>query len=236
MTLLASGPVAHAHPLSQGRIEVVISREKIMLWASVAIEQVVVQQSLPTNDDGVVVTQSDAYRAHGTYILKHLYLSANGQRLDGHVTSIQEPDNKVLTPGEPGKEYVVYGIEFKPVTLAANIELRQDILLEVLFSPGNPWQATYITGIRQDGSQGQENLILTSSNTLKFVCDWNAKPTTGAAQTASKSAVRVDAPPENLKKPVPEAAPDRSHFIAGVAIGLSAIYLLALFIKKLRRS
>ena len=235
MTLLQTTPIANAHPLSQGRIEVVISRDKIMLWASVAIEQVVVQQSLPTNDDGVVVTQSDAYRAHGTYILKHLFLSADGQRLDGHVTSIQEPDNKVLTPGEPGKEYVVYGIEFTPAALPANIELRQDILLEVLFSPGNPWQATYITGIRQDGSQGQENMMLTSSNTLKFTCDWSAKPATTTAQAAPKSAGTVDAPPENLKKPVPESAPDRSHFIAGLAIGISTIYLLALMIKKLRR-
>jgi hypothetical protein len=231
-TLLCFGAQpARAHPLAQGRMQLVIGREKITLWASVSLEEVVVQQSLPSNDDGVIVTQSDAYRAHGIYLLKHIFLTADGVRLDGKVAGIQEPDNKTLTPGEPGKEYVVYELEYALAAAPANIALRQDVLLEVEYTPNNPWQSTYITGIRQGTAQGQENLLLSSANTLKYTCDWSVEPATAPEQTASK----VNAPPAELSRAIPEAAPDRSHFVAGLAIGACAIYLLALIFKKLRR-
>ncbi len=221
---------SRAHPLAQGRMELVLARDAITLWASVSLEEVVVQQSLPTNDDGLIQTQADAYRAHGTYLLKHIFLTVDGSRLDGKVVGIQEPNNKTLTPGEPGKEYVVYEIAYAPIAPPASIELRQDVLLEVEFTPGNPWQSTYITGIRQGTSQGQENLLLTSANALKFTCDWNAAPTTIASPTVAKTNV----PPPELKQAIPEAAPDRSHFIAGVLIGVCGIYLLGVVVKKLR--
>ncbi len=226
--------IASAHPLAQGRMDVVIYRDKITLWARVSVEQVVVQQSLPTNDDGVIVTQSDAYRVHGKYLLKHVYLSADGKRLEGRVIAVQEPDNKTLVPGDPGKEYAIYEIEYIPSTVPAAIELREDVLLEVEFTPGNPWQSTYITGIRQEQSLGQENLLLTSSNTLKYTCNWSAAPAPTPAQTVPKTTEKPDAVPETIKRPIPETAPDRTHFIAGVAIGLCAIYLLAVLVRKFR--
>ena len=228
--------VACAHPLSQGRMDVVIYRDKITLWARVSVEQVVVQQSLPTNDDGVIVTQSDAYRVHGKYLLKHVYLSVDGKRLEGRVIAVQEPDNKTLVPGDPGKEYAIYEIEYTPAAAPGAIELREDVLLEVEFTPGNPWQSTYITGIRQEQSLGQESLLLTSSNALKYTCNWSAATAPTPAQTIPKTTEKPDAVPETIKRPIPEAAPDRTHFIAGVAIGLCAIYLLAVLVKKLRRN
>ena len=227
--------IASAHPLAQGRMDVVIYRDKITLWARVSVEQVVVQQSLPTNDDGVIVTQSDAYRAHGKYLLKHVYLSADGKRLEGRVIAVQEPDNKTLVPGEPGKEYAIYEIEYTPAAAPGAIELREDVLLEVDYTPGNPWQSTYITGIRQEQSIGQENLLLTSSTALKFTCNWSAAPVPVPAPTIPKTTEKPEGVPENIKRPIPEVPPDRTHFIAGVAIGLCAIYLLVALNKKLRR-
>lgn len=221
---------SRAHPLAQGRMELVLAQDKITLWASVSLEEVVVQQSLPTSDDGLIQTQADAYRVHGTYLLKHIFLTVDGSRLDGKVVGIQEPNNKTLTPGEPGKEYVVYEIAYAPSAPPTNIELRQDVLLELEYTPGNPWQSTYITGIRQGTSQGQENLLLTSANGLKYRCDWSAAPATVPTPTAGKTSV----PPPELKQAIPEAAPDRSHFIAGVLIGLCGIYLMGVVVKKLR--
>jgi len=223
-----------AHPLSQGRMELVIFRDKITLWASVAVEQVVVQQSLPTNDNGLIVTQADAYRAHGAYLLKHIFLKANGAPLEGHVASLQEPDNKTLVPGEPGKEYAVYELEYPAKSLPSSIELRQNILLEVEFTPGNPWQSTYITGIRQDGAPGQENLLLTSANALTSTCDWSI-PTAPPKPASSQETKSASTPPAILKQPLPERPLDRSHFIAGVVIGVCAIYLLGRILRKFQR-
>ena len=234
--LLSFGAVpSRAHPLAQGRMELVIGRDKITLWASVSLEQVVVQQSLPSNDDGVIVTQSGAYRAHGNYLLKHIFLSVDGARLTGSVGGIQEPGNKTLTPGEPGNDYVVYELVYIPSAEPVAVELRQNILLEVEYTPNNPWQSTYITGIRQESSQGQENLLLTSANTLKQHCDWSSIPATVPATTPVQTSRLVNAPPAELSRAIPEAPPDRSHFVAGIAIGLCAVYLLAKMAKKLRR-
>jgi len=231
--VVASGGVTRAHPLSQGRMEWVIHRDKITLWARVALEQVVVQQSLPTDDDGLIKTQSDAYRAHGAYLLKHVFLSVDGKPLEGHVVSIQEPDNKTLVPGEPGKDYVTYEIDYAVASPPGTLELRQNVMNEVEYAPNNPWQATYITGIRQDDGTSRENLLLMNSNALTFECNWKAVAET--TPPAPKPAQKNEGPPENLSQPIPEAAPSRTHFIAGVAIGVCIIYLLATLCKKWRR-
>ncbi|MEI6234609.1 MAG: hypothetical protein WCT04_16260 [Planctomycetota bacterium] len=234
--IFLSRQMTSAHPLSQGRMQVVVSRDSITLWASVALEEVVVQQSILANDDGLIVTQSDAYRAHGGYLLKHVFFTVDGKPLNGRVVSVQEPDNKTVTPGEPGKEYVVYELEFKTAALPVTIELRQNVLLEVEYTPGNPWQSTYITGIRQaESSQGAENLLLTSSNVVSYSCVWSATPATAPAQTVTKKAETPHVVPDEVKRPIPEAAPDRSHFIAGLAIGVCAMYLLAVVVKRIRR-
>src|SRR5205085_11432780 len=76
---------ACAHQFSQGRVEVVIYPDKIVVWASVTVEEVAVQQNLPVNDDDMIVTTADAYKAHGKYLLKHIFLKADGTRLEGRV-------------------------------------------------------------------------------------------------------------------------------------------------------
>src|ERR1043165_719031 len=86
--LLLSRP-ALAHQFLQGRAEVVIYADKLTLWASVPIEEVVVQLTLPVNDDGVVATQSDAYRTHGKYLLSLFPLSADDKPLHAKVASTQ---------------------------------------------------------------------------------------------------------------------------------------------------
>ncbi len=230
----AASHSARAHPLSQGRMELVIYRDKIILWASVSVEQVVVQQSLPVGDDGLITTQADAYRAHGAYFLKHIFLSADGKPLVGKVVAVQDPDSKSIFPLDMGKEFATYEIEFPLAVLPAELELHQDVLNEVEFTPNNPWQATYITGIHHDQTIGQENLLLSSTNTLKFACDWSAPAAPAPATTEPKSPEKPAAPPENLKRPLPEQTSHRTQFVAGIAIGICVIYLLAMLVKKLR--
>jgi hypothetical protein len=230
--LLLSRP-ALAHQFLQGRAEVVIYADKLTLWASVPIEEVVVQLTLPVNDDGVVATQSDAYRNHGKYLLSHFHLSADDKPLAGKVASIQEPEHKEFVPGVQSKDYVVYELEYALDARPAKIAVRQDILKEIEFTPGVPWQMTFIAGIHQDQKAGKENMLLDSSSKLSFECDWSTPPT----QPAATSSAARNAPPESLKKPLPEPEPPRHglEFTLGIASGIAIVAALIFLFTRLKR-
>ena len=162
----------HAHPLALGRMEAVVFPGHVTLWARVPVEQVIVQQLLPTGDDEKVDTPSEVYRKHGAYLLKHVFVSADGVQISGKVISVQEPESRSVHPLDSGKEYATYEIEFPFGAQPGLIEISQNVLNEVDFVPGNRWEATYVLGIRQDGKKGLENLLLSSKTALPFSCDW----------------------------------------------------------------
>src|SRR5205823_635347 len=75
--LLAIAPRLAAHPLAQGSMNVIVFRDHVTVWARVSVEEVIVQLLLPTRDDDKVETPSETYRAHGEYLLKHLFIKAD---------------------------------------------------------------------------------------------------------------------------------------------------------------
>jgi hydrogenase/urease accessory protein HupE len=50
--------------------------------------------------------------------------------------------------------------------MPAQVSLRQDILREFEFAPGNPWEASYVVRARRDGEAPVEGLLLTSAEPL----------------------------------------------------------------------
>ena len=103
---------ARAHQFLQGRLETIVYPDKIVLWASVPLEEVVIQLLLPVDDNSEVNTQAAAYRDHGKYLLKHIAVSADKKTLAGKVLTIQEPNHNKFTIGAPSGEYVRYEIEY----------------------------------------------------------------------------------------------------------------------------
>ena len=225
--------ISHAHPLALGRMELIVFPGHVTLWARVPVEQVIVQQLLPAGDNEKIDTPSEVYRKHGEYLLKHLLVSADGLKLSGKVISIQEPESRSVHPLDSGKEYATYEIEFPLAAPPALIEISQNVLNEVDFTPGNRWEATYVFGIRQDGRQGLENLYLTSKAALPFSCDWSAPP------EKEKAAPGVEnlnhAPPQALGGSV-ETPSDKTGFILGIAAGIAAVVMLVMFGKWRRDS
>lgn len=227
---------ARAHQFLQGRMEVIVYPDKITVWASVPLEEVVIQLLLPVDDNLEVNTQAAAYKDHGKYLLKHISVNADKKNLTGKVQSIQEPANNKFTIGAPSGQYVTYELDYALPAPPASIELAQNILHEVEFSPGTPWQMTFIAGIRQDQKSGKENLLLDSSTKINFDCNWSTPPDAPKTQPAATAQTTTNphTPPESLKQPLSEPAPSRTPFIAGILIGLCAIYLLAIMLKKKR--
>jgi HupE / UreJ protein len=122
----------------------------------------------------------DIWRRHGEYLLGHLHLTEDGILIEGRVRGI-------TPPGKTGSQ-VDYDLTFElPVgPPPTKVMLRQDVLNEFIFAPGNRWETSYVVGISQPDRPAQEGLLLTSREPLTFSC--NGMP----SAVASDSSAYVD--------------------------------------------
>ena len=166
---------AGAHPVAQGALEIEIFPGRIELRATVSREEVLVAAAFAGQEG---ITHSEAVRHHGAYLLAHLQIRADGRALEGRVLKVLD---QTVRPA--------YTLEY-PLTgdAPARLELRQDVLREFEFAPGNPWEASYLVRISQQGQAPAEGLLLTSKEPLEFDFeqDWTAGgPGLGQARMAA---------------------------------------------------
>lgn len=155
-------PQARAHPVAQGSMEIVLGSDRVTIAATVSNEEVFVAEALTANGDA---TSVEAVRQrHGAYLLDHLQVEADGQRLVGKVDSVR---------AIPETEHVRYELQFPLPASSAKprvLTLRQNVLNEFTFAPGNPWEATYI--VKSTGAgQTAEGLLFTSKEALTLGFD-----------------------------------------------------------------
>jgi hypothetical protein len=158
---------AVAHPVAQGAMEVVILPDGIEVRARVSTEEAFVAEAFGGKTEAK--TLDDVWRRHGDYLLAHFHLTAGAIPLAGRVSGI--------TPPGPTDGLVSYDLNFQlpeGQERPGSIILRQDVLNEFIFAPGNRWEATYIVRIAQQGQPAREGLLFTSREPLTFVCNWNS--------------------------------------------------------------
>jgi len=160
---------AMAHPIAQGAMEVLICADYMDIIARVSTEEVFVAEAF--GDKTYEKTRLDeVWRRHGEYLLSHLEIAVDGLPLTGRVAEIGSPGK--TTPGDR----VRYNLRFD---LPHNrnypnaISLRQNVLNEFIFAPGNRWEASYIVRVFQQDRLLGEGLLFTSRVPLAFACDWN---------------------------------------------------------------
>jgi hypothetical protein len=127
--------------------------------AVVSTEEVFVAEALASNESAA--TLEAVWQRHGTYLLDHLKVEADGQRLTGKVESFT---------AIPATERIRYDFQY-PVPNSngkpRSVTLRQNVLNEFTFAPGNPWEATYIVKVA-DETRTQEGLLFNSREPLKL--------------------------------------------------------------------
>jgi hypothetical protein len=177
---------AAAHPVAQGAMEVVVGPDSVTVRARVSAEEVYVAEAFgPTNNAG---TLDDVWQRHGNYILGHFHLMADGLPLAGQIRGITPPAKNASL------DQVTYDLTFEfPAgrQCPRSIMLKQSILNEFSFAPGNRWEATYILHIAQSNQTPGEGLLFTSREPLTFGFRWDespdgtlAGPTNGAMASA----------------------------------------------------
>lgn len=156
--------VTEAHPVAQGSLDLVIFRDHVSIRATVSSEEMFIAATF-SGQKPVPVTEM--MRLHAQYLLKHLYVSVDGGVLNGRVVNVPEQPSNRLT----------YEFEYRwSDSLPKHIGLRQDVLREFDFAPGNPWEASYFVRIRHDGQSVVEDRFLTFMEPVHFECSWQQVP------------------------------------------------------------
>ena len=161
---LFAARIAGAHPVAQGALEIEILPGRIELRATVSREEVLVAAAFGGREG---IPYPEAVRHHGAYLLAHFQVWADGRTLEGRVLKVSDQ-----AAGRPA-----YTLEYRLTGgVPARLELRQDVLREFEFAPGNPWEASYLVRISQQGQPPAEGLLLTSKEPLEFDFeqDWTA--------------------------------------------------------------
>lgn len=161
---------AAAHPVAQGTMEITVRRDCIEVHARVSSEEAFIAQALGRTTDEK--TLGDVWRRHADYLLAHFHLSADGTPAAGAISG--------MTPPDPAASSELWSYYFRFQLPAEHqpprsIILREDVLNEFNFAPGNRWEASYVVRIEQENGPVREGLLLSSRTPLTFVCDWDGR-------------------------------------------------------------
>ena len=170
-----------AHPVAQGALDVTILSESIQVQARVSAEQVFVANTFsPPPNAPKLTTLPEAWQRHGDYLLAHLKVFAGDHRLKGRMVDV----------AAVGNNFVLYRLEFTDVHSPDRVRIEEDLLNEIEYAPGNPWEAAFVVRIRQSGLDPVE-MLLSRQQPLVFACNWtNAAATTGDSGRMARQFMR----------------------------------------------
>jgi hydrogenase/urease accessory protein HupE len=168
--------VARAHPVAQGAMDVRVDTDHVEVTVRASNEEAFVQAAFDTAAaPGLAVL----WQRHGDYLLQHIHVTADGVALAGQVVRVHPSDTPAATShGEYFLRYDLPAGAAKPRV----VELRQDVLNELEFAPGNRWEATYVVHLAQAGQPGRDALLLDSKTVLRQECDWAAPASSAPAE------------------------------------------------------
>jgi hydrogenase/urease accessory protein HupE len=170
--LAATALGASAHPVAQGAMDILIAPEKITVVARVSSEEAFVARALGQTTE--TKTLHDVWEEHGTYLLNHLHVTVDGLPLRGHLDNVTPPEVAAAN------DHIGYNFTFE-LTLGQQpphmITVKQDVLNEFSFAPGNPWEAIYVVKVTQQAQLLQEGLLFTSREPISLTCKWNHSAT-----------------------------------------------------------
>lgn len=150
-----------AHPVAQGALDITIFSNHVNVRATVSNEEVLVAMTFSGRKTLPLIEMA---RLHGEYLLKHLYVTADGRLLDGRVVKVPAQASNRLS----------YEFEYRlNDSLPKHIGLQQDVLREFEFAPGNPWEASYFVRISHEGQPAVEDYLLTVRQPVDFECRWH---------------------------------------------------------------
>lgn len=176
--LLALGlaaPLA-AHPVSQGRMELEVGPDAVVLRADVSAEEVIIGTTLGKGA-AEARTTAEMWPSYGPYLLAHLRLDAGPTPLQGTVIKVQAPPAAAqpLTAAQMESVRAHYELRFPLPPGSSALRLEQDCLNEIDYAPGNRWTASYVLRVVLPGQAPRDGLLLQTREPQEFRWDPAAK-------------------------------------------------------------
>ncbi len=225
--LLLPAASTHAHPAAQGRMELAIAEQRVELVARVSAEEVFTGVTLGQGAPEVA-TLDEVWRAYGTYLLRHVRLTADGEALSGVLVSGVPPAKTGADAAADGPgERAVYRFEFALPSGAKRLRIEQDALSEILYAPGNPWTASYVLRVALPGATPRDGLLLESKQPQEF--DLTASPAAGADPKAPAVISQADVWSEFFRHGVWHILTGYDHLLFITALALAALTWWDLF-------
>jgi hypothetical protein len=152
---------AAGHPVAQGSMEIVTGVDHVRIVANVSSEEAFVAEALGHGKSAASL--NEVWSRHGDYLLDHLEVAVDGQLLTGKVEAI--------APAKAA-EQIRYDLSFEiPPRLRPprSVTLKQHVLNEFSFAPGNSWEATYVVRL-PSAYPPRDGVLFTSREPLSFNC------------------------------------------------------------------
>jgi hypothetical protein len=139
-----------AHPVAQGQLDVQWQRQVVTLAVRVSDEQIMVAS---TRLSPQANSLEELWADHGRYLLARLQLQADAQRVSGELLGTRRSSGN----------FVEYRLRYSVPEQAGELRLSQDLLNEIEYAPGNPWEVSFVVSAHTEGTAG-EALLLRSRN------------------------------------------------------------------------
>jgi hydrogenase/urease accessory protein HupE len=184
IAVIAVARVAWAHPTVENVLDVDIRADQVTVVARVSMEEVLLAEAAGgagASDE----MRTQAARAHGAYVLRHLHVRADGRVIEGKLV-------ESIPPGTSGSKLAVYRMEYALASPPPRVvRLDQDLLREF-----DAWSASCVVRIRQADQPEYQIALLTREKSVEFDCEWpggaaTRPATTTTAPVISAAATRV---------------------------------------------
>ena len=133
-----------AHPVAQGAITVAFRPDEVEMAVQVSEEELLVSFAQAPE------SETDPLAHHGRYLLQHLQVLQGGDVRPARLLSATR------TPGAALPAVYRIGVAADG---ARPLTLRQDVLREFEFAPGNPWEASYVVQVGTGGTPTSGRLL-----------------------------------------------------------------------------
>ena len=120
-------------------------------------------------------------------MLAHVQVTADGTPLGGELRSLTPPEDRTV------KGLVVYDLLFPfpaSVRRPSRLTVHEDLLREITFAPGNPWEATFVARLAREERVVREGVLLTAAQPIDWPLDWDAPPEVAPASLSQARLVR----------------------------------------------
>lgn len=144
-----------AHPVAQGQLTVQWQAQDVTLQVRIADEQIMVAS---TRISPQANTLQELWADHGRYLLERLQLYAGAERLRGEVLNVQRASGN----------FVEYRLRYSVPARASELRVQQDLLNEIEYAPGNPWEASFVVDVRAAGNASQPLLLRSHNQVLSL--------------------------------------------------------------------